>query len=496
MKIVLMSMPDVAAVIMHESAFHMPNNGIASIGANIDPGHEVFVIDLVRKRRRVRRYVTDILLKIRPDVVGLSAMAWQYTTCTKLVRLIKRLLPSVKLVLGGYHATLMYEEIATSEEAPLIDFIVRGEGEEAFRRLINALNGQDRFVDIPSLSFHGGNGFRHNPRGELLDLSRLKLPIRDQRRLTSGYHIMNDRVEVIETSRGCTRTCNFCSMNHMYGRTFRPFPLERILTDIEDIYYNRKTRWIFVADDNLVLDPERVLKLCDAIIARKLPGLNFVVQADCITMSRNEAMVAKMAQAGFKTIFLGVENVSKKNLRVAGKGNIVAASRQAVAICHKYDIMVVAGMIFGFPDDDEEDIIENYRFLKSIDADTSYCQILTPYPKTVMRQHLLDEGLVTNPDDYTRYNGMWANVKTRHLTSEQLQYLVWYHQQKVMGWWEPSKRVRERGAFWTGIWIYVFRPLLKIYLGRQQRKIGWQGRYEMHIKGRAEANNFHGLDSV
>jgi len=171
MKIVLMSMPDVAAVIMHESAFHMPNNGLASIGANVDPGHEVFIIDLIRKRRRVRRYVMETLLRIRPDVVGLSAMAWQYQTCTKLVRLIKRLLPGAKVVLGGYHATLMYEEIAASQEAPLIDFIVRGEGEEAFRRLINALSGKDRFEDIPSLSFHDGNGFRHNPRGELLDLS-------------------------------------------------------------------------------------------------------------------------------------------------------------------------------------------------------------------------------------------------------------------------------------------------------------------------------------
>ncbi len=489
-------MPDVAAVIMHESAFHMPNNGIASIGANIDEGHQVTIIDLIRKRSRVRSYVTQTLLKIRPDVVGLSAMAWQYKTCTQLARLIKHLLPSVKIVIGGYHATLMNEEIAASEEASWIDFIVRGEGEEAFRRLINALNGKDRLEDIPSLSFKKENGFHHNPRGELLDLSKLKLPIRDQRRLTWGYHIMTGKVEVIETSRGCTRTCNFCSMNHMYGRTFRPFPQDRVLADIEDIYFERKTRWIFVADDNLVLEPGRVVELCDAIIARKFRNLNFVAQCDCITMSRNEAMVRKMAQAGFKTIFLGIENVSKKNLKVAGKGDIVEASRKAVAICHKYDIMVVAGMIFGFPDDDEEDIIENYRFLKSIGADTSYCQILTPYPKTAMRQYLLDEGLVTNPEDYTRYNGMWANVKTRNLSSEQLQYLVWYHQQKVMGWWEPSERVRKRGPLWTGIWIYAFRPFLKVYLGRKLKKYGWRGRYEMHLKGREVANKFRGLDVI
>ncbi len=55
MKIVLMSMPDVAPLIMHETAFHMPNCGIASIGANLDDGHEGYIIDLIRKRRRLRR---------------------------------------------------------------------------------------------------------------------------------------------------------------------------------------------------------------------------------------------------------------------------------------------------------------------------------------------------------------------------------------------------------------------------------------------------------
>src|SRR5512139_209153 len=124
MKILLMSMPDAAAIIMHEAAFHMPNIGIASLGANVDDGHEVFIADLIRKRGRVRAFVSETLLKIRPDVVGLSAMAWQYKTCLKLARLVRRLLPAARIVIGGYHATLMYEEIASSEEAGVIDFIV------------------------------------------------------------------------------------------------------------------------------------------------------------------------------------------------------------------------------------------------------------------------------------------------------------------------------------------------------------------------------------
>lgn len=494
MKVVLISMPDVAAVIMHEAAFHMPNLGIASLGANIDAGHDVYLIDLSRKRRNVRGYLQQTLRQIGPDLVGLSSMTWQFGTCLKLARLIKQWYPQVHIVIGGYHATLMYEEIAQSSEAQGIDFMIRGEGEEAFRRLVNALGGADDTAQIPSLSYRRGGAFVHNPRGELLDLARLKLPIRDKRRLTWGYHIMDRAVEVIETSRGCTRTCNFCSIRHMYGQSFRPFPIERILADIDDIYFNKRCRWIFVSDDNMVLSPPRVIELCAAIIARCYRNLHFVVQADCVTMSRNEEMVRMMAAAGFKTVFLGIENVSKKNLLTAAKGDIVNASRKAIELCHKYDIMVTAGMIFGFPADEETDIIENYQFLKSIGADTSYCQILTPYPKTGMRQHLLDQGLVTNPDDFSTYNGIWANVRTHHLDTDTLQYLVWYHRQIIMGWWEPSAQVRAQGPVWTGIWLYFFRPFLKLVLGRQLRRYGWRGRYEREIARLKKVNRFPELD--
>ncbi|MBW1866890.1 MAG: B12-binding domain-containing radical SAM protein [Deltaproteobacteria bacterium] len=496
MKIVLISMPDIAPIIMHEAAFHMPNNGIASIGANIDKGNDVYLIDLIRKRRRVRKYLTKTLKKIAPDIVGLSAMTWQYSTCIKIITLIKQLFPRVKIVIGGYHATLMHEDIASSDDAGLIDFIVRGEGEEAFRRLVNAVRGEDDIKKIPSLSYRDGKGFTHNPMGGLLDLSRLKVPIRDKRRLTSGYHIMTHKIEVLETSRGCTRACKFCSMSHMYGRSFRPFPIDRVLEDLDDIYYKRGIRWVFITDDNMVLDPDHVIAFCDAVIRKRYGNLNLVVQADCIIMSKNEKMVCKMSEAGFRSIFLGIENVSKKNLMAAGKGNIVEASRKAVAMCHKYKMMVVGGMIFGFPDDDESDIIENYRFLKSVDADTAYCQILTPYPKTVLRQQLLDENLVTNMDDFRWYNGLWANVRTKHLDSGRLQYLFWYHREIELGWWEPSERMRSGGWMWTAIWVYAMRPLLKIIIDRSIKKQGWEGRHRKEIKRLKNVNYFSDLEDL
>lgn len=156
--------------------------------------------------------------------------------------------------------------------------------------------------------------------------------------------------------------------------------------------------------------------------------------------------------------------------------------------------MVIGGLIFGFPEDDEESIIENYSFLKSLNADAAYCQILTPYPKTGMREFLLNEGLVTNKADFTKYNGLWANVKTKHLDSDRLQYLFWYHRQKVLGWWDPSSNTRNQGRGWTAIWQYLFKPVMKVFYGRMLKKHGWEGRYQREVERWTKMNQFKDLN--
>lgn len=494
MKVVLISMPDAIPIVIHEMALHMPNHGIASLGANLDGGHEVCLIDLVRKRRSIAAYLSRTLKRIRPDLIGLSAMTWQFPTCLKVIRLIKSILPGVKIAIGGYHPTLMSGEIADSPESSAIDFIIRGEGEEPFRRLVNALAGTDRLEAIPSLSHRRAGVWVHNEGGGLSDLSRLTPPIRDRRRLTGGYHFMYSRIEVMETSRGCTRNCNFCSISHMYGRSYRTFPVERILADLDDIYFNRKTRLIFITDDNMVLNPKWVIGLCDAIIRRKYRNLKLVVQADCISVARNEAMVAKMAEAGFRVIFLGIESVSSRNLRVIEKADIENEARRAVEICHRHGIMVIGGLIFGLPEDDEEAIRENYLFFKSLEVDVSYFQILTPYPRTRLRESLIAEGLVTNPDRYEWYNGFWANVKTRHLESDRLQYAFWYHRQTALGWWKPSAFAERNGKVWTFFWMHMVMPVMRYFMERRTRKIGWEVRYQRYLNRLEGMNRFPDLE--
>jgi len=244
----------------------------------------------------------------------------------------------------------------------------------------------------------------------------------------------------------------------------------------------------------MVLKPARVIELCDAIIAKKYKGLRFIVQADCLSMAKNEEMVAKMAAAGFCSVFLGIENGSKKNLNVAGKVNTVAFAKEAIDNCHKYNMMVIGGLIFGFPDDDEGSIRENYEFFKILQADAVYCQVLTPYPKTGMRQHLLEQGLITNKTDYKRYSGLWANVRTRYLDSDHLQYQFWYQRQVVLGWWNPPDQVRSQGWAWISIWRFIFKPFLKMRYKWVLKKYGWQGRYLREMKRWENMNKFHDLE--
>jgi radical SAM superfamily enzyme YgiQ (UPF0313 family) len=283
-------------------------------------------------------------------------------------------------------------------------------------------------------------------------------------------------------------------MRHMYGRTFRTYPLSRVLEDIDDIYYQRKTRWIFVTDDNMVLNPSRVIELCEAIIARQYKGLHLMVQADCVSMAKNEGMVAKMAAAGFRSVFLGIENGSAKNLNSAGKSDILAYVKKAIENCHRYGIMVVGGLIFGFAEDDEESIRENYEFFREIGADAAYCQILTPYPKTAMRDQLLEQELVSNTNDYKKYNGLWANVRTRHLDADQLQYQFWYQRQVVLGWWNPPAPARSQGRIWTSIWRFLFKPFLKLRYRLIMRKSGWEGRYQREVARWERMNRFADLE--
>jgi radical SAM superfamily enzyme YgiQ (UPF0313 family) len=132
----------------------------------------------------------------------------------------------------------------------------------------------------------------------------------------------------------------------MYGTSYRLFPMERVLADIEDAY-RRGARHIFCTDDNITLDMDRFEALLDGVIGLGLRNLVFTTQASPIGFARRPGIAKKMVRAGFVSVFLGIENVSTKSLRAMAKPNTIESIRRGVAEIQSGDVTVIAGLING-----------------------------------------------------------------------------------------------------------------------------------------------------
>ncbi len=423
MNILLMSMPDITLG-YPTKIITPPNLAVISLAGNLDKAHNVKVADLITRRKNIRGAVLEALEKTNPHVVGLSAMTFQYNTALKIARFIKAIRPSVKIALGGYHATLMYREIADSEDGECFDFIFRGESDFSFNEAMNLLERGghwDRFKSVNGLSFKEKDRFIHNEKRDLEDINRIKPPDR-KARLWNDCNVLKMPLDLIESSRGCLMGCNFCNIQNMYGKSFRTYDIERVITDIENAKEAGKKILLF-ADDNITLDTERFETLCDEIGRHGHNDIMYGVQASSSGIASSKKLAQKMARAGFKYVFLGIENASKKNLKELNKGDIVDKSRLAVQYLRENGIVVGGGLIIGNPDDDSESIEETFKFARELKVDFAGVQFLVPYPKTRIREMLLEAGLILNKDNYKLYEGGFAITRTKYLNEEELTFL-------------------------------------------------------------------------
>jgi radical SAM superfamily enzyme YgiQ (UPF0313 family) len=486
MKILLLSMPDTVPQFTSKT-WRSPNLAISSIAGNIE-GHDIYLADLVLKRNTLKDAILDLLKTRKPDIIGLSAMSFQFDTAKKIARLIKDVNKDFKTVLGGYHATLMYEEISQSDDGQPLDFIIRGEGDLCFGEMLDAIEGKRKYEDVHGLSFRQNGSFVHNPPRPLENLENIKLPDRGKR-LWSGYSFSGSQLDMIETSRGCTMTCNFCSMQRMYGRTFRTYSIERIIADIENAKKQGATYLAF-SDDNITLNVKRFEKICDAITEAGHNDIGYIVQASTTGIAASPTLAEKMGKAGIKVVFLGIENVSEQNLKLMNKGSIVEKAIKAVEYLHNNNILIVGGMILGHPDDGEEDIAQNFEFFDKLDIDFYGDQIITPYPKTESRENLLKAGLVTNINNFRKYNGFWANVKTNRLSSNELQFLRWKYRRKHSTFFKTTPVFKASFPKINLLRILALRPYFRIKnlitsIGKTEHQI-----FEQEMSKIAQTNEF------
>jgi radical SAM superfamily enzyme YgiQ (UPF0313 family) len=428
----------------------MPNGALASLAGNAGPGHHVAVADLILVQDRVVPTIERLMREQDPEVVGLSVMTFQRQTALRIIRRLRAIKPSVIVVAGGYDPSLASD----AYEAPSsgVDFVVRGEGEATFRALLRALSRGDDPGGIPGLCFRAApadpstgltagpstglraGGFTHGPPRPVsrLEDGDLALPDRSARVL-SGYTFLGRPIDVVETSRGCTYDCSFCSIVEMRGRNFHTFDFTRVLADIADAR-GRGARAIFLVDDNITLNVARFAALCQAIVDAGLNDIHYIVQAMTSSIASHGATLAPlMRKAGFLYVFLGIENVleedlaflraSAKNAQREGGRPVGNATIKAIDALHRAGLSVVGGIIVGNPGDTRASIETNLAFAKRY-VDWPYIQHPTPYPGTPMTEDFRRRGLIVN-DRVEEYDGTTAVVRTEHLAAEDIEFLRW-----------------------------------------------------------------------
>jgi len=431
MRVLLLSMPD-SFEHTPSLTMRMPNGALASIAGNVDRHHQVSVADLILVQDSVSETVERLVRELDPELVGLSVMTFQRHTALQIVRLIRAMKPGVHVVAGGYDPSLAPEAYEDPDSG--IDFIVRGEGDLTFRELLRALEAGHDGRGIPGLSVRGASGFEHAPARPVNHLNDKAIaPPNRTARVLSGYTFMGLGIDIVETSRGCTYDCSFCSIIEMRGRNFHTFDFTHVLADIADAR-SRGAGAIFIVDDNITLNVARFEALCHAIVDAGLNDIQYLVQGMTSSIANHgETLAPLMQKAGFRYVFLGIENVldedlaflrasAKNSAREGGKrtGN---ATMRAIELLHQYGMFVVGGIIVGNPNDTTASIETNLEFARRY-VDWPYIQHPTPYPGTPMTKDFREKNLIVN-ERMEEYDGTTAVVRSEHLSADDIEFMRW-----------------------------------------------------------------------
>ena len=340
------------------------------------------------------------------------------------------------VVVGGYDPSLAPEAYEAPDAG--VDFLVRGEGELTFRELLaraRARRSPLRSGRFPACRSTTAGASATTRRGTVsgLDDGAIALPNRGARVL-DGYTFLGRPIDIVETSRGCTYDCSFCSIIEMRGRNFHTFDFERVLADIADARA-RGARAIFIVDDNITLNVARFEALCRAIVDAGLNDIHYIVQAMTSSIA-NHGDDARAADARGR-LPLRVPRHRERARRGPGVPARVGEERAprgrpahpATRRCARSSCCTATACTSSAASSSAIPATRASRSRptsRSRDeyVDWPYIQHPTPYPGTPMTKDFRERGLIVN-ERVEEYDGTTAVVRTEHLSADEIEFMRW-----------------------------------------------------------------------
>lgn len=253
-----------------------------------------------------------------PDVIAITCMSPMKALDTELtIKLANRINPGVRIVVGGNHASAWPERWLQAGA----DFVVVGEGEIPFRRLIEALLAEVAdYSKIPSLYWREDCAI-HRSTAPLPALALDETAMPDWRMMDLrpyGMGLSNGLAVAVEISRGCPHRCDFCNINTFWGHRQNYKSVGRVIAELEVLKANGITEFI-ITDDNFGGNEKHTIALLQEMVRRGL-DMRFGCLLRGDTVARNAAFAPLAAQAGMRFCLMGIETLDENWLRQHRKG--------------------------------------------------------------------------------------------------------------------------------------------------------------------------------
>ena len=400
---VLLIQPYIDPRVTFQGFMRGPSLALELIAGNL-AGYDVDILDL-----RCGGDLEETLISYQPDVVGVTSLTTEVHAALELLQRVKNMNPEIVTVAGGIHATLMPQDFQQAE----VDVIVIGEGEISFRELIQSLEKGANLSFVPGILYrHEGQWINNAPRPMIQDLDSLPFPNRSLTKKYASQYFMYTitPVEAMLTTRGCPFHCIFCSQWKLYNRKCRYYSADRILDELKTIDETN----ILLYDDNFLLNPRRVEKLCDLLRAEGIHK-SFFTQGRADMIARHPKIIEKFKSVGLEEIAIGFESPRQADLDHLRKKSTREHNDEALKVLNDHEINTLAAFMV-HPSYDVEDFERLASFIEEAQIAYPFVKIfpritiLTPLPGTDLYELRRDD-LITN--DYRLFDTLHAVLPTR-----------------------------------------------------------------------------------
>ncbi|MFK7744129.1 MAG: magnesium-protoporphyrin IX monomethyl ester anaerobic oxidative cyclase [Roseobacter sp.] len=359
------------------------------------------------------------LRDLKPDVVGCTAITPSIYMAERALGIAQEVVPNALRVLGGVHATFMYKQVLS--EAPWVDVIVRGEGEEIIVALINAV-AQGRWPaekkSIHGLAFYDGDKIMATQAASTVkDLDGIDP---DWSLLEWDKYIyipLNKKVAIPNMARGCPFTCSFCSQ-WKFWRDYRVRDPLKVVDEIERLVNDHDVGFFILADEEPTINRKKFIQFCEELIKRGLPEkVQWGINTRVTDIYRDRELLGLYRKAGLVHVSLGTEAAAQLKLEQFNKETTVEQNKEAIRLLREADIFVEAQFIVGLDNETKETLEETFQMAWDWQPDLANWAMYTPWPFTPLFQELKDQVEIF---DFSKYNFVTPIMKPAALTRGEL----------------------------------------------------------------------------